>query len=586
MKNEFVRTGIYVGSALLLAVIAWAIYPRAPKITQHQEINKPLFAEFEPTQARSLDIVKYENAKHRFDDFSVEQTPRGWVIPSHNNYPADATEQMKDAATSLLGLTVLDVKTDNEEDHEEYGVIEPDQDTVNVGQEGVGVLVTIKDKAKQTLASMIVGNTVKDNPARRYVRKPGQRRVYEIEYDLGVLKTDFRDWIERDLLNLESFDIEQLTTKKYQVDPTRVLQGVADVTHDYQAKVKLDKTDWILEELIEYKNNKPENRTLTPDQELNTTRLNDLRNELDELEIVDVKRKPEGFGSKQDDDGKQLSNTDAISLIGHGFVPVKSGLIATNGELLAGLKDGVVYHLYFGNIAPNEEGSDINHHMMVTTLIDRDLFPMPVKERLPSIDDFKPKNGDGAPAPPGDNDAAPKPPGSDPDDEKEEEAAKSDVSEDGKKEDSQDDEASGSSDGEPTAEETAVGEPTAGTQNDDKVVDEEKKDDVAQSDDSDKETPEEKLEKERQRIEKDYQRKLDDREERIQEAEIRSRELNARFADWYYVISEDAFSKLNLDKSKLIKKKGEPDIEEDPNAGPPSLGPSSLGPTTIPGINP
>jgi hypothetical protein len=35
-------------------------------------------------------------------------------------------------------------------------------------------------------------------------------------------------------------------------------------------------------------------------------------------------------------------------------------------------------------------------------------------------------------------------------------------------------------------------------------------------------------------------------------------ELNARFGDWYYVISAENFNKLHLARKELVKEKGKP----------------------------
>ena len=36
-------------------------------------------------------------------------------------------------------------------------------------------------------------------------------------------------------------------------------------------------------------------------------------------------------------------------------------------------------------------------------------------------------------------------------------------------------------------------------------------------------------------------------------AEVRVAELNARFADWYYVVSEDVYKKIHLVRSDIVK---------------------------------
>ena len=69
------------------------------------------------------------------------------------------------------------------------------------------------------------------------------------------------------------------------------------------------------------------------------------------------------------------------------------------------------------------------------------------------------------------------------------------------------------------------------------------------------------LDKEIKRIEKENQRKLDDWQDKRGKAEEKVRELNARFADWYYVVSEDEYKKIRLTRSDLIKE-GEKAAEE------------------------
>lgn len=67
----------------------------------------------------------------------------------------------------------------------------------------------------------------------------------------------------------------------------------------------------------------------------------------------------------------------------------------------------------------------------------------------------------------------------------------------------------------------------------------------------------ERLEAAQERITKENQRMLDEREEKLEVARKHSAELNARFADWYYEISESTFSKLHLSIDDLIQNEDE-----------------------------
>ena len=49
------------------------------------------------------------------------------------------------------------------------------------------------------------------------------------------------------------------------------------------------------------------------------------------------------------------------------------------------------------------------------------------------------------------------------------------------------------------------------------------------------------------------ERKLNDYNDKKKKAEVRVKELNARFADWYYVVSEDVYKKIRLVRSDIVK---------------------------------
>jgi hypothetical protein len=48
---------------------------------------------------------------------------------------------------------------------------------------------------------------------------------------------------------------------------------------------------------------------------------------------------------------------------------------------------------------------------------------------------------------------------------------------------------------------------------------------------------------------------LDEWNEKLDKARGEVAELNIRFADWYYVVSEEQFQKVQLDRDDLIKQK-------------------------------
>ncbi len=88
----------------------------------------------------------------------------------------------------------------------------------------------------------------------------------------------------------------------------------------------------------------------------------------------------------------------------------------------------------------------------------------------------------------------------------------------------------------------------------------------------------ERLEAVRERIKKENQRKIDDRNEKIAASRKKVQELNARFSDWYYVVSDSAYKKLKVSRDQLIVPKGS-------SAAQPPAGGQGLPPGLPPGFN-
>ena len=61
------------------------------------------------------------------------------------------------------------------------------------------------------------------------------------------------------------------------------------------------------------------------------------------------------------------------------------------------------------------------------------------------------------------------------------------------------------------------------------------------------------LEAEQEKVIKQNQRLMDERKDRREDAQRRVRDLNARFADWYYVIPEATYSKLRFKRADLFE---------------------------------
>ncbi len=102
-----------------------------------------------------------------------------------------------------------------------------------------------------------------------------------------------------------------------------------------------------------------------------------------------------------------------------------------------------------------------------------------------------------------------------------------------------------------------------------------KSDDVAAEPELTQEEKLEKLAAVQEKITKENERKLEERKENLEQARILSQQLNERFADWYYVIPEDTYSKLRIGRDDLF----------DTSDGPAAPGVGGFDPSAIPQFN-
>ena len=332
-------------------------------------------------------------------------------------------------------------------------------------QIGFGTLISITDE-KNNEFSLIIGEEVGENQssdgtvgaALHLVRIPGEDAVFVAEIDVDTFTTEFTDWINDDLLDLDSIDVRQLSIHDY--TSFKRTESSLGITERLQVQIdwNVEEGIWSLSQMLEFLGNDqvPVETVLNIDEELNADRLNTLQDAIDSLKISDVRRKPAGLGADLKINSRIFDPESRVDLDKRGFFLVNardgSGdqeLLCANGELHISTEQGIKYLLRFGSeVADNDE---ILRHMFVTTRLDKQLLPEPELADLPDVD---------------------------PDDELTQQAY------------------------------------DAVKRNNDLLIE-------------------------------DHAQRIKDPEERIED-------LNSRFADWYYLISEYTYNRLHLSKTDLI----------------------------------
>jgi len=517
--NETAKTLIFVILAAALIAGAFFSQPTAPDFNVEEMVGKSLFPQFtDPLGIKSLEIVKLDAASEQ-NNFRIVEVNGIWSIPSHDNYPADAKDQMGKVAEALTDLKVLEVIPPEESGNDavafqtQYGVVDPASEQSSLG-EGVGTKITLGGANNETLVNLIIGkeaarrhsqDTMDESGSNlRYVRIADQAPVYVINIDSSQFSTSFDQWIEKNLLDISTFDIREIFVDEYSfsvefaltnrgLQETPKASFIGDITLSYDGSaIGANKWSLVRWMAFEGQNLEYKEKQLEPEKELDTETLDSMISALNDLRIVNVLKKPAELASALRE-GTPFENirTDS-SMQATGFYLVelpdlkrdtkktKVQLLSNEGDIQLRLKNGIVYNLRFGDLTGTEseiaaENSldaesvmGVNRYLFITADFDPAIIPLPELKPVPEI-------------------------------------------------------------------------PTEG-----------------EADEL------EKLKQAKEMVEKGNQREQERYDSEIESGKKRAAELSDRFADWYYVISEDVYKKIHLMEANVFRKKTSED-EPAPN---------------------
>jgi len=579
--SEMAKTVVFLAAAAVSLLAAFVVGPSGDNFDVQELVGMRL-NQFDVDAPKRLKIIQFDKETASTREFEVAENDGLWRIPSKQGYPADAAKRMAEAATCVIDREVLRIASNSASDHEKLGVVDPGSSKLNSKSQGVGTRVILTGANGETLADMIIGYAVVDAKGQHYVRNADQDVVYVIQIDPDKLSTRFEDWIEKDLLKLNPLDIRKVHIKDYSAELHPVLSQSGfqmQINWDRRGEMTLrydnEKSTWIPELLQEFK---PEEKSLVDyqlaeDEELNQDVLNKLRDGLDDLTIVDVERKPAGLSADLKAGDDFLKNNEAASnLAERGFAPVaispdgEPEILSTEGELACSMQDGVEYVLRFGNLqmenataggnkskAADAESKDsddgIHRYLFVMARFNEAMIQRPELKELPSL--------------PEDTEKA-----------KEETAKTSEGAKQapGKEGDVEEKDAQEESDP-PAADEPAEQPSTNVSENVEKEkaeADEDSSGKEAKAEENqgqeEKKEASSELEKiiaQRKSIEKENQRLLDEYQDKVKSGKDRVQELNERFGDWYYVISNDVYEQIHLSRDQVIRKKEKPKDKKD-----------------------
>ena len=350
--NEISKSLTFFGVAAVCCIIAYFTAPETRDPNTHESrMGQALFQRFDSSEATGIEIVEVDELEGEAKSIEVVKTEKGWFIrrPSRPDYPANADNQVKDVSTILFDLRIVDTASQAAGEHAKFGVVDPTK--AQPGDEGVGKMIALKNSSGSNLAQLIIGSAAEGLNNIRYVRKPEGSTVFTAELqNVNDVSTKFVDWVEKDFLDLDKWNIKQVTLDNYELNLA-------------QQQLKRDSPPFVLD----YDNSewKLSGSSLSDKEELVKDKLDAMKDAFDDLKIIDVERKPEILVNNLKQGNEFFSNlkdaknqTVVQSLMQKGFYTVAvtnpagqqmPKVVSNKGEILVGMKDGVEYVLRFGN---------------------------------------------------------------------------------------------------------------------------------------------------------------------------------------------------------------------------------------------
>jgi hypothetical protein len=528
--NENKKTITFLAAAVVAAAIANFTSPtkRDPSAKPNL-MGQSLFESFDPRSVTGIEIIEVDEEDIQTKSIEVTQTDKGWFIrrPGKADYPANADNQLEDVASILFDLRIIDQAGEGAGEHAKLGVLDPSK--ADVTESGIGRLIHLKNNSGSNLASLIIGEEVEGLPSTYFVRKPEQNAVFRVEVrNARDVSSKFVDWVEQDFLDLDKWKIRQVTLDNYDVN---LAKGQINRASD-PFVLNFADSKWSLS-----------GSPVKDNEELDKEVLDAMKDALDDLEIIDVERKPDILiknleqGSEFFSNLRDANNQAVVqSLQQKGFytIAVKNAagqtvpkVVSNKGEVLVGMESGVEYVLRFGEIyrgpEDDENSTGDSRYIYAFARVNESLLTAPELEQIPSPEGAKGPEGDTGPI------AKPSsPPDFTP----------------------------------PTTTPSITPPPPPAEVKGKKA----KKPSVAKENNpsaqEDAEIAKKKAEKDAEiaRIKASNTRKQKEYDDKVAKARQRASELNRNLAGWYYVISNDVYEKIRLERSSFVKIKENPEV--------------------------
>jgi len=343
-------------------------------------VGKPLFDSYDTTAVRAIEIEKFNADKNEIEKIQLERDGEKWVLLQNRKYVASNARQVSAAANSLTEILVLEEKTEDQQDHFEYGVVDPEDHLTQPNRSGLGTKIILEDRNGKPLGKLIVGANLKDDPSgkKRFVRVPGQPSVYVVDFDPNALATDFERWVDPNLFQLANVPVEDIQVTDYRLSPN---QGVESEALNYRATLNVGQNGGALSKLDlangkEWKpsqiSTKMQGQAQAVFRQLPTISFSGVLRKNNEMQKL--------FESPTaDSDATVLQSLEKFGFYKVGFANGVFQFKSSGGEVSVTTKDGLKVKMYIGGLAnrSSEEDLELSYYVLFNSEVDASVFPVP-----------------------------------------------------------------------------------------------------------------------------------------------------------------------------------------------------------------
>ncbi|MCM8533505.1 MAG: DUF4340 domain-containing protein, partial [Lentisphaeraceae bacterium] len=150
-----------------------------------------------------------------------------------------------------------------------------------------------------------------------------------------------KDWVETGLLDMEASDARNLEVMNYSVTQGQIVEkGRFEIT-------KKDEGDWSSPKVVPF------------GKQLSQDKISSVINELSDMKIAAVRKKPDSLIELLSGKSKQLTPDSQMSLQEKGFYLTQNGILGDEGQFILKKYNGVNYIVIFG-VGFNDESLQVS----------------------------------------------------------------------------------------------------------------------------------------------------------------------------------------------------------------------------------